>query len=259
MQKTKTYSPFKFSEKTISLAYNELLKYDKHEGRYSSLRVGFDDETWDFDNLDEFYPALKKCQSYDFDDILKDGSRLIVEFESLLSYETRIVVRAANRTIIGSVFEIFEKDLDKSKITITKNPIKIFIGHGRDSQWKELKDHLHEKHGYEVVAYEIGPKAGTSVKDVLEKMINESSFAILVMTGEDEYNDGTIHARGNVIHETGLFQGHLGFEKAIILKEDGVVEFSNIFGLNQIRFPKGNISGTYGDVLATIKREFGEE
>lgn len=259
MQKTKTYTPVKFLAKTINLAYDELLKHDEHRGNYSILRVELDSETWDFDNLEEFYSALNKCQHYEFDDILESGSRLIVDFESLLSYQTRIVVRAANRSIIESVFEVFEKDLDKSKITITQNPIKIFIGHGRDSQWKELKDHLHEKHGYKVVAYEIGPKAGTSVKEVLEEMISESSFAILVMTGEDEYNDGTIHARENVIHEIGLFQGHLGFKKAIILKEEKVTEFSNIFGLNQIRFPKGNIKETYGDVLATIKREFKEE
>jgi hypothetical protein len=35
-------------------------------------------------------------------------------------------------------------------------------------------------------------------------------------------------------HEVGLFQGRLGFEKAIVLLEDGCEEFSNIKGLVQM-------------------------
>ena len=58
------------------------------------------------------------------------------------------------------------------------------------SQWRDLKDHLHDQHGLEVIAYEIGPRAGLSVKDVLEGMLNASSFALLVLTGEDQNIDG---------------------------------------------------------------------
>jgi len=140
---------------------------------------------------------------------------------------------------------------------VESKPIKIFIGHGHNDQWRDLKDHLHEKHGFDVVAYEIGPRSGLSVKEVLETMLNESSFAFLILTGDDVDSEGEMHARENVIHEAGLFQGRLGFRRAIILKEDGVKEFSNIYGLNQIRFSKGSIRETFGDVLATIKREIG--
>jgi predicted nucleotide-binding protein len=133
----------------------------------------------------------------------------------------------------------------------------IFIGHGHDPQWRDLKDHIHEKHGYSIEAYEIGAREGHAVRDILEEMLNESSFALLVMTGEDETKDGKIRARQNVVHEAGLFQGKLGFARAIILLEEGVEEFSNISGLHQIRFFKGRIRETFGDVLAVLKREFG--
>jgi predicted nucleotide-binding protein len=87
-------------------------------------------------------------------------------------------------------------------------------------------------------------------------MLSKSTFAILVLTGEDLDAEGNLRARENVVHELGLFQGHLGFSRAIILLEDGTSEFSNIHGIHQIRFSKGNIKETYGDVLATLKREF---
>jgi predicted nucleotide-binding protein len=87
-------------------------------------------------------------------------------------------------------------------------------------------------------------------------MLGRSSLAFLVLTGEDETADQQMRARQNVIHETGLFQGKLGFPRAIVLLEEGVEEFSNIAGIQHIPFAKGHIDGTFGEVLAVIKREF---
>ena len=143
------------------------------------------------------------------------------------------------RSDIESIFQLLEANLDKSKITITSEPITVFIGHGNDNQWRHLKDHLHEQHGFNVEAYEIGPRAGSTVKEVLELMLDKSSFALLILTGEDMDTYGQMHARENVIHELGLFQGKLGFKKAIVLLEKDTAEFSNILGITQIRFAKG--------------------
>jgi predicted nucleotide-binding protein len=87
-------------------------------------------------------------------------------------------------------------------------------------------------------------------------MIRKSSFAVLVLTGEDEQVDGQVRARQNVVHEAGLFQGRLGFSRAIMLLEKGVTSFSNVHGIQHIEFPAGHIKETFGEVLATIKREF---
>ncbi|MGA9098271.1 MAG: nucleotide-binding protein, partial [Methanotrichaceae archaeon] len=174
---------------------------------------------------------------------------------------TTITIRAPERQQIEAVFEVLEKNVDRCKLPpLPEEPKplpRVFIGHGGSGQWKELKDHLHEKHGYNIEAYEIGARAGHTIRDILEEMLDKSSFAILVMTGEDEVKDGGMQARQNVIHELGLFQGRLGFTKAIVLLEDGTEEFSNIHGVNQIRYGKGNIKETFGEVLATLKREFG--
>ena len=40
----------------------------------------------------------------------------------------------------------------------------------------------------------------------------------------------------NVVHEAGLFQGRLGFTRAIVLLEEGCAEFSNIQGLQRSDF-----------------------
>ncbi len=107
------------------------------------------------------------------------------------------------------------------------------------------------------MAYEVGARAGHTIRDILEEMLKSSSFAVLVMTGEDEGSDGERRARQNVIHELGLFQGRLGFARAIVLLEDGTEEFSNLHGIQQIRFGRGNIKETFGEVVATLRREFG--
>ena len=90
-------------------------------------------------------------------------------------------------------------------------------------------------------------------------MLSKTSFGVLVLTGEDETSEGDFRARQNVIHEAGLFQGRLGFNRAIILLEEGTEEFSNIEGIEQIRFGKKNIKETFGEVLATLRREFAED
>lgn len=174
--------------------------------------------------------------------------------------KTRVSVRAKSRSPIESAFSIFEQAITDSNYTKVESKSKkpvIFIGHGRSPQWRDLKDHLTDQHGYSVQAYEVGARAGHSIRDILDDMLAKSSFACLVMTGEDEAEEGALRARQNVIHEIGLFQGRLGFSRAVVLLEDGTEEFSNIQGIHQIRFSKGNIRETYGDVLATLRREFG--
>jgi predicted nucleotide-binding protein len=160
------------------------------------------------------------------------------------------------RRDVENIFNLLESNVERCRIP-TPN-VKIFIGHGHNKQWKELKEHLQDKHGLDIEAYEMGARAGLTVKEVIDEMLDSSSFALLVLTGEDTDVKGSVHARENVIHELGLFQGQLGWRKAIILLEEDVEEFSNIHGTNQIRFNKGNIQQTFGEVLATIRREFSE-
>lgn len=88
-------------------------------------------------------------------------------------------------------------------------------------------------------------------------MLKEATFAILLLTGEDETAAGPLRARQNVVHEVGLFQGRLGFDRAIVLLEEGCEDFSNLAGTLHINFPVDRIEQALGHVVSTLRREFG--
>ncbi len=260
MEKSKLYYNCKFSVSTIKEAHDyflTLLDTSKNSSAPCSLTITKANETWKYDTFEEFISAYNSADNYWLDHInIEQKKRITIHGDKKTSY---ISIQSINRKEIEGIFLIFESKLSESTIKIKDKPIKIFIGHGQNDQWRDLKDHLHEKHGIEVVAYEIGPRAGLSIKEVLESMLKESSFALLVLTGEDTDSEGQSHARENVIHELGLFQGKIGFKRAIAMLEKDVNEFSNIFGVNQVRFSKGNIKETFGEIISIIKREFEQD
>jgi predicted nucleotide-binding protein len=131
----------------------------------------------------------------------------------------------------------------------------VFIGHGRSPVWKDFKDFIQDKLRLPWDEFNRVPIAGITNIARLSQMLDDAAIAFIIMTAEDELADGKISARMNVIHEVGLFQGRLGFTKAIVLLEAGCEEFSNIQGLGQIRFPKGNIKAIFEDIRQVVERE----
>jgi predicted nucleotide-binding protein len=132
---------------------------------------------------------------------------------------------------------------------------KVFIGHGRSAAWRDLKDYVKDRLQLPYDEFNRVPVAGITNIARLSQMLDEAAVAFLVMTAEDELKDGKMHARMNVVHEAGLFQGRLGFTKAIVILEEGCEEFSNIEGLGQIRFPAGKIKAAFDDVRQVLERE----
>ncbi len=139
--------------------------------------------------------------------------------------------------------------------TVAKTDGPIFIGHGRAHVWKDLREFLSSRLGLQHEEFNREPPAGRSNKERILELLDMCPFAFIVMTAEDEHNDGTVHPRANVIHEAGLFQGRYGFERAIILLEEGCEEFSNAHGIGQIRFPKGNIEAKCEEIRRVLERE----
>jgi predicted nucleotide-binding protein len=144
---------------------------------------------------------------------------------------------------------------ERKQVAADRVGTNVFIGHGRSLLWRELKDFVQDRLGLPWDEFNRVPVAGvTNIARLLE-MLDAAAIAFLVMTAEDEMADGAVQARMNVVHEAGLFQGRLGFTKAIVLLEDDCEEFSNIEGLGQIRFPRGKISAAFEEVRRVLERE----
>ena len=269
MEKTKEYKRVLFAAKVIRAASATLQREadprQQHD-RSQYLKVRVDDTEWRHETTEEFFADYNRAagDAVYMENIGGDHALTVYTFDD----STTVSVKSTDRSRIESVFEVFEENVEESCLPDPPDPPDpplllpekptIFIGHGRSFLWRELKDHLQDQHDHNIIAYEVGARAGHEIRDILNDMLSKSSFAILCMTGEDETTDDEIHPRLNVVHELGLFQGRLGFSRSIVLLEEGTQEFSNIHGVHQIRFSRGNIKATFGDVLATIRREFPE-
>lgn len=141
----------------------------------------------------------------------------------------------------------------KSK-KISKGGGKIFIGHGRSQLWARVQLFLQEDSRLETLTFESESRTSESIVCILEGFLNDASFAILIMTAEDETSEGKIRARQNVIHEAGLFQGRLGFDKVVILKQAETEEFSNIAGLQYIPFAGDNIEQCFYELQRKLRK-----
>ncbi len=269
MKKTRTY-PRTFLDaqayESIIRAYCDIIR-DESDISIGSLSVKNGNTEWNYDSYAEFLSELRSEYTSVYIS-LNNSKGLMLQIQSNMYSEsdikTSIVIGSHDRELIirmgNEADRICESCVipEPEPIAVKTPDIKptIFIGHGRSPYWRDLKDHLQDHHKYEVVAYETGVRAGHTIRNVILNMLNQTSFAILVMTAEDEMPSGSWRARQNVIHEIGLFQGRLGFPRAIVLKENGTEKFSNINGIQQIRFSEGNIKETFGDILAVLKREF---
>lgn len=147
------------------------------------------------------------------------------------------------------------ENLTKRETVSDRIGTNVFIGHGRSKVWRDLKDYIQDRLRLPYDEFNRVPVAGFTNIARLSQMLDSAAVAFIVLTAEDEQADGKVHARMNVIHEAGLFQGRLGFEKAILLLEEGCEEFSNVQGLGQIRFPAGNITAKFDEIRQVLERE----
>jgi predicted nucleotide-binding protein len=266
MELSRRFPSIRFTDAALRAAINAVnrLSADPGKGKFNALQIDRGDESWRLDSVEEFFSLLPSADAgyFNYEAPLKEEHWRCILDCHLHPRSTTIEVNAKEAHQIHSVMNVFQEavgsaiNLAPPEVHTAPTPPRVFIGHGHSHLWNELKDHLQDKHGFKVVAFETGVRAGHQIRDILEGMLGESSIAFLVLTGEDETADGKIRARQNVVHETGLFQGRLGFSRAIVLLEAGVEELSNLHGIQHISFAKGNIKECFGDVLAVLKREF---
>ena len=164
------------------------------------------------------------------------------------------VILCENDTVLASRVCI-QGDNKKQLLDVLKSSTTIFIGHGGHSDWKELKDHLCDKHKLNCIFYESEPRSGFTIPDIIQQFGRIPDIALIVMTGEDKTEGGKLRARQNVIHEVGIFQSSLGLPRTIPIVEKGIEIPTNMSGIDELRFNRNCIREIFGDVLAILKRE----
>ena len=281
MEKTVRYAHVHFNGATVRRARDEFdhqidvareserLDYSRPFARLASATVEGESEDWALDTLDEFlsdYDGARGRASFVRAELLMTQPTGWIGFPHmtmrLVQYpdHCRVTVGAPTRPAIEAVHAIFTDAAPALRVDPpSPDPVipRVFVGHGGASTaWSDLVNHLSHQHNLDVIAYETGSRSGHSIRDILDEMLAEATFAILVMTPEDEQPDGGFRARQNVVHEAGLFQGKLGFARALMVRQDGVEMLSNLDGIQYVRYAS-HIRETYGEILAAIRREFG--
>lgn len=124
----------------------------------------------------------------------------------------------------------------------------VFIAHGRSLIYLEVHRYLKDELGIEAVAFETQDHTSEQVSEILNQYLDRATAAVIVMTGEEQTIDSRLLARQNVVHEAGLFQAKLGFDRVALLKEASVESFSNAQGLIYIPFDPQNITSSFYDL-----------
>lgn len=163
-----------------------------------------------------------------------------------------VIVHAEN---LADEIDGIVRDNRNFEIAVADLKPRVFIGHGHASDWKKVSDFVSNELGLVVEEYEKDSVVGYTVTARLEQMLATSSLAIIVMSPEDELKDETLRARQNVVHEVGLFQGRLGFDKVIPLRHSSCEVFSNLSGINEIQYDADNWSTVFAKIRGVAERE----
>jgi hypothetical protein len=156
MKKHKVYTNVRFNAEVLKEAvdvFQGIAQRLEKDVSHTDLSVKHHDSTWaDYRQYkDDAYLAVSG-----------QGLRLSAHIDST---DCSIAVTAFERVHIETVFDVFEKNVEGCRLPpVPKQASKpvVFIGHGRSRTWNDLKDHLQDKHGIKIEAYESGARAGYS-------------------------------------------------------------------------------------------------
>jgi predicted nucleotide-binding protein len=135
---------------------------------------------------------------------------------------------------------------------------RVFITHGRNPEWMEVQRYIESTIKIPTVELSQAVSLGRTIIEKLEQESDNCGYAVIVMSGDDTGEDGSIRVRENVMHEVGWFQAKYGRGRVCLLHEDGVSIPSNISGLAYIPYPKGRIKAAFADFRDEIEAVYGK-
>jgi predicted nucleotide-binding protein len=141
--------------------------------------------------------------------------------------------------------------IERNRASVPNWNNTVFISHGRSSAWIELRNFLRKA---KRPTAELAQQAnrGHTVITKLAEAANHCSHAVIVMTGDDAIASGSKRVRENVMHEIGYFQGRLGLDRVVLLRERGVSIPSNLGGIVYLSFRRGRISDAFKQLMQEL-------
>ncbi len=246
--KQKTYRHVKFRAEDLRRAVAGFLaELENVQDLRRHLSVAKGDTEWNFSDDDEaFYPHYSDpaAEHANFN-LWRPASEFIVRYSRAAG--TEVTVALPGEAQVERVFAVFEGGREAGAEPYTRPRPHIFLGHGKSDAWQELQHYLKGEHGFDVFVYEIGGRSNYTIREFLCNVRSDAAFAVLVQTAEDD-----ARTRDSAIHELGLFQGRLGFGRAMLLTE---VAFPELAGVRKIASARGGMRETFGEVLAVLRRE----
>ena len=116
---------------------------------------------------------------------------------------------------IKSEIEIYSDSQSSSEQGVKSN--KIFIVHGHNNEIKLAVARLVSQLGLIPIILHEQPNKGRTIIEKFEKLSEDVSFAIVLLSADDIMHDGKYRARQNVILELGYFIAKLGRENVVAL------------------------------------------
>ena len=147
-------------------------------------------------------------------------------------------------------------EIGTQQSTCEERPLRVFISHGKAPDWREVQDYVEKDLNVPTLELAQEPSKGRTVLQKLNEESNKCSFAVVVMTGDDNLGAGAPRARENVMHEIGFFQAKYGLANVCLLHEEGTNIPSNIHGLVYVPFPKGLVGATFGVLGRELRAAF---
>ncbi len=131
------------------------------------------------------------------------------------------------------------------KNDVSASPQSLFLVHGRDDAARlDVQRFLEKVTELKIVVLVERPNQGQTIIEKLEGHVENSAFAVILMTADDEgrlrgTESMSYRARQNVILEMGMLIAKLGRRNVVVLYEDGVEMPSDYYGVVYIPFDSG--------------------
>jgi sugar/nucleoside kinase (ribokinase family) len=188
--------------------------------------------------------------------IVLASQRMQIELGALLGmqlarHKLRYVGNAGHAQF-AKVTQDFIRTLDAERRSRSRAS-GIFISHGQNPEWFAVQRFVEGRFESPVYSFESASWGGHEVSEALSKYLERCSLCVCILTAEDMTDDGRWFARQSVIHEIGLFQGKHGFDRVILLVEEGCDFVPQAAASCAVYFPHNRINHTFYQLAETIR------